>query len=234
MMTRPSLGATAALVLLVSVVAGCAPSPPPGTFLAPAPPPPKGDYVVQPGDTLEVKFFYHPTHDQNNIVVRQDGKIDLPLVGPVLVAGKTPTQLSEELAAKYGAELRDPKLAVTVKDTVKLGVYVGGEVIRPGYIPYRQGLTALQALLEAGGPKDTALVEQVVLLQREGQFSWRPSKIDLQKVLLGDTSGDLQIGPSDVMFVPKTAVAEVNLWMQQYIRNNLPFNPGLSITPFFQ
>jgi polysaccharide export outer membrane protein len=110
-------------------------------------------YVVQPGDTLLIKFYHHPELDQEEIV-RPDGKLSLASGSSVRAVGLTPAQLSSELV-KHFPTLRDPKIDVVVKNS-EARVYVGGEVQRPDFVPFRSGLTVLQAVVEAGGPQDTA------------------------------------------------------------------------------
>jgi polysaccharide export outer membrane protein len=220
-----------AAVGLALAVAGCA-SAPPVALGPPAPPFVPAEYVVQAGDTLEIRFPYHPAHDQIGIKVREDGRVMLPLIGEVQAAGLTPPRLGEAIARRYASELRDPEVVVTVQETVQTGVFIGGEVNRPGFVPYRSGLTAVQAVLDAGGFKDSANREEVVLLQREREDLYRGAKLNLADVIAGDPVKDVGLGPSDVIVVPKSAVAKVNLWVRQYIINNLPFNPSLALSPF--
>jgi protein involved in polysaccharide export with SLBB domain len=147
-------------------------------------------------------------------------------------AGLTPAQMADQLVEKYSKNLRDPKVSVAVKSSVQKEIFVGGEVTRPGLIPYRRGLTMVQAIMEAGGPKDTARVDQVVFMQRIREDHYLVSKVDLAKVLEnGQTSADPALGPADVIFVPKSTIAKMNLFVQQYIMNLLPIKPGLSFVP---
>ncbi len=222
----------AGLLVGVALLVGCASSTP-VAFAPPTPTPPPGDYVVQPGDTLTVKFYYHPDHDQD-VIVRTDGKIVMPLVGDVPAAGMTPAKLAEQLTRAHSKNLRDPVVAVSVKAMNENHVFVGGEVTRPGFVQYRQGLTAIQAMLEVGGPKDTGKVEEVVLLRRVGD-SYQASKIDLARAFEeGDARDDLKLGPSDVVFVPKTGIAKLNQFVDQYIMKVIPVRPGISaIAPIF-
>jgi protein involved in polysaccharide export with SLBB domain len=186
--------------------------------------------LIQPGDTLALKFYFHPDHDQD-VVVRQDGKLLLPLVGEQQAAGLTPAQLADQIAKSYSKNLRDPKVSVAVKASPQKGIFVGGEVARPGVIPYRNGMTVVQAIMEAGGPKDTARVDQVVFLQRVREDQYQASKIDLAKVLEnGQTDADPTLGPSDAIFVPKSTIAKMNLFVQQYILGLLPVRPGIGIS----
>jgi protein involved in polysaccharide export with SLBB domain len=110
---------------------------------------------------------------------------------------------------------------------------VGGEVAKPGFVTYTPGLTAVQAVMQVGGWKDTADLQEVVLLQKinEGSNEYRPSKINLGKVVeLGDTKADIVLGPSDVLVFPKTGIAKANVWMLQYVINMIPIR--ISASPF--
>lgn len=224
------------ILALAVAVAGCSAgtaynTPNPEPLPSPSARPADGDYVIQRGDTLSLKFYYHTDNDQD-VVVRQDGKVLLPLVGDVQAAGLTPPQLADQLMERYAKNLRDPKISVAVKSSVQKEVYVGGEVTKPGLIPYRKGMTAVQAIMEAGGPKDSARVDQVVFMQRVTDEHYTVSKVDLAKVLEnGQTDKDPTLGPADVIFVPKSTIAKMNLFVQQYIINLLPIRPSLSFIP---
>ena len=224
-----AIGLTLAITALLT---GCATAlSGPAAFVVPAPPPSQAEYTVQAGDSLQILFYYHPDHNQNDVLVRNDGKILLPLVGEVQASGLTPAQISDDVAKKYSANLKDPKVSVSVKNVYQNRVYVGGEVNKPGFVQYRPGLTALQAVLEAGGPKDTADVKETVLLQKVVETQYRSSKLDLSKVINeGDTKADLVLGPSDVLFLPKTGIAKANVWMEQYVIRMLPIR--ISASPF--
>ena len=189
------------------------------------------EYIVQAGDTLNIKFYYHPDHDQRDLVVRPDGKLLLPLVGDIQAAGLTPEQLAEQIAQRYTFTLREPKVAVDVKTANTGQVYVGGEVQRPGVIKLKPKMNLLQAIFEAGGPKDEGDVERVVLLRSIGdnQFGYR--ELNLMRIVRHeDLADDAVLAQDDLIFIPKTGIAKANLWVQQYIRNMVPF--GSPIRPF--
>jgi len=229
MMDRRYLAGAAAVVLAIGVVvSGCASgNSNPGAFTTPAPPPSYAEYSIQPGDTLAIQFYYHPDNNLSDVLVRNDGKILLPLVGEFQASGLTPAQLSAELVKKYSANLRDPQVSVSIKSVYQNLVWVGGEVNRPGFVQYRPGMTAIQALLDAGGPKDTAATEECVLLQKAGGQDYRSSKLDLAKVLYeGDTKADLVLGPKDVLFVPKTGIAKADMWVDQHVIKLIPIRFG--------
>jgi protein involved in polysaccharide export with SLBB domain len=191
------------------------------------------EYRIRPGDTLDIRFYYHPDHNQEGVLVQPDGRIELPLVGEVKAAEQTPAQLSQVLRERYSTNLRDPQIAVRVKAENPMNqgrVYVGGEVFKQGFVNYRSGMTVVQAVFEAGGFRDTAAVDSVVLLRKVGEPNeYKPSKIDLVKVLEeGETAGNVVLGPADILVVPKTGIAKMNQVVDQYIIRMIPFRLSLS------
>jgi protein involved in polysaccharide export with SLBB domain len=220
-----------AVLVLTVVVMGCAGG---GsvTMIPLTPPASQSEYIVQAGDILGIKFYYHPDHDQRDLVVRPDGKLLLPLVGDIQAAGLTPEQLAEQIAQRYSFTLRDPKVAVDVK-TVNTGqVYVGGEVQRPGVIKLKPQMNLLQAVFEAGGPKDEGDIERVVLLRSMGdnQFGYR--EINLKRIVKHEERADnVVLAQDDLIFIPKNGIAKANLWMEKYIHNMLPFGNPIRAFP---
>lgn len=102
-------------------------------------------------------------------------------------------------------------------------VYVGGEVARPGFIPYRRGMTALQAIMAAGSFLDTARLDSVIVIRDSGDpRNSIARKIDLQEVVTGGVPEPLQLAPHDVLFVPKTGVAHADVWVRQHIKELMP------------
>jgi polysaccharide export outer membrane protein len=215
------------IIAVIVLIGGCASSEP-GRFAetpivrVAAPP-----YVIQPNDTLLIKFYHHPEQDLEEIV-RPDGKLGLTSGVSVRAAGLTPAQLAVELVKHYPT-LRDPKIDVIVKNT-EARVFVGGEVYRPGFVAYRSGLTVLQAVVEAGGPLDTADMDDVVFLQRLDDEHFRASKVNLATALATGHSASLVLGPTDVVFVPKSGIAKSNDWITQYIVNMLPVRASMGVS----
>jgi len=224
------------VLLVVTALAGCGSSTSqegPSAFVVPAPPPQQGEYVLQPGDSIDVTFYYHPENNQQNLLIRPDGKLLLALIGEVQAAGLTSTQLAAEIAQRSSANLRDPKVSVNVRTLNQNHIFVGGEVAKPGFVNYVPGITAVQAIVQVGGWKDSADLKEVVLLQKINEQSneYRPTKINLLRVVdEGDTKSDIVLGPSDVLVLPKSGIAKANLWMQQYVINMIPIR--ISATPF--
>ena len=197
--------------------------------LAPADPAP---YRVQVNDVLEFLFFKNTELNQTR-TVGPDGEVSLQLIGRVRVGGRTTSEIAEELTTRYAKDLVEPQVTVAIKEFSGLKVYVGGEVNTPGIQVYRGGLSALQAILAAGGFKKSASLKSVVLI-RKGDGG-RPSGtvVDLSRVLKkAEFDRDLALAPSDILFVPRSGIANVNLFVEQFFQNNLPIPVYLGFTPF--
>ncbi len=181
-------------------------------------------YQIRVGDSLDVRFYKTPELNIEKEPVRSDGKISLDLVGDVEAAGRGPEELAADLVRAYSKELEDPRIAVVVRDFGGQ-VFVGGEVGEPTAVKYHEGMTALQAIQTAGGFSDRASLENVILMRR-GSAKYEGYRLFLKRALAGDDfTQDVALQPDDVVFVPKSRVANVNLAVEQYFTKNLPTIP---------
>jgi polysaccharide export outer membrane protein len=223
------------VIFLILTIAGCQ-TVKPSTQSEPAQPEPLpvSSVILSPGDGIDFKFFHTPELNDTQ-TVRPDGKITLQLIGEVTVQGKTPEELRAELIKLYTPELRNPEIAVIIRSLSDRRVYVGGEVNKPGVVPMPGRLTALEAIIEAGGFKmETANLQTVaVIRQREGKL--RGSLIDFSQTPKGEAGLPFYLEPRDIIFVPETAIVKVDRWMDQYIYRILPMlkNVGVYWNPSF-
>lgn len=182
------------------------------------------EYIIQPNDRLAIKFFYNPEMDELT-TVRPDGRIALQLVGEIMVAGQTPRALTELITHEYDKELKNPEITVIVR-AFGARVYVDGEVEDPGEFELNGPLTVMQAIARAKGVTDNAWKEALVIRRIKGK---QPLviEIDISAVLTGEDFGqDIGLVPFDIVYVPRSPIADINLWVAQYIRNNLPISLG--------
>jgi protein involved in polysaccharide export with SLBB domain len=181
------------------------------------------NYRIEPGDSLNIRYTFHPEMNQEELV-RRDGKISAVLVGEVSVAGMTTVELSKYLVEQTSHRLRDPEVIVEVTRSTEKTIYVGGEVGRPGAVPYRDGLSPLQAILAAGGFRDTARVDSIILVRAQGQENdFISRKINLEEVVVDGAKEQIFLAAHDVIFVPRTAIANANIWVRQHITDLFPF-----------
>jgi polysaccharide export outer membrane protein len=196
--------------------------------VAPAPAAPPAPYVIQPNDQLDIKFFYNPELNET-VTVRPDGKISLQLVDEIQAAGMQPAELDRHLTDLYAHELKKPVLTVIVRSFTGQRVYVGGEVNRAGLITLQPGLTALQAVIQSGGFMETAQPAETLIIRKGADNKPLPLRIDLSEVMAaGDPGADYALQPDDIVYVPKSAIAQANKFVNQYIEQLLMFR-GVSL-----
>ena len=188
---------------------------------------PAREYRIQPGDLLDIKLFYNPELNEQ-LTVRSDGRITLQLVNDVIAAGLTPSELTAALTKAYARELSNPKVAVIVRTSVADKVYVDGEVNRAGMINLTGPTTVLQSISQAGGMKDSAESEQVIVLRKDENNKMTAIEVDIKSAIRGtDLNQDILVKPNDIVYVPKSRISNVNTWIDQYIRRNIPLPIGL-------
>jgi protein involved in polysaccharide export with SLBB domain len=205
---------------------GCSPA-----VISPAPLPAShgnsSEYRIQPGDQMDVKFFYNPELNES-VTVRPDGRVSLQLAQEIPAAGLTPAELTQVLKARYARELDQPEITVILRSFAGQRVYVDGEVNKPALVPLAASMTLLQSISLAGGLKDSARTSEIVIIRRGAEGKPSVFSVDLTRVLDGtDTGQDVALMPFDVVYVPRSPIANVNLWVDQYLRKNLPVSFGL-------
>jgi protein involved in polysaccharide export with SLBB domain len=230
------------LVWLILSFSGCyysvtnEPLPAPERSAATAPMPPPfhlNTFLLNLGDQLAVKFYQNPQLDED-VVIRPDGKISLQLIGAVDAVGRTPEALAAEIESAYRSELTTPRVTVIVRQLGVTPVYVGGEVGNPGIVSLTPGLTLFQAIQQAGGLLQTAHEKQVVLIRRDAEGHPVGYSVDVRPIAGGKNPGvDVPLFPYDIAFVPRSKIADVNLFVNQYIRNTVPFPIFVPYTLFF-
>jgi protein involved in polysaccharide export with SLBB domain len=231
---RRVVGAMAIMAMAIMTMVSCAPagrSGPPTTGAQADPqreaPPPAprndtaalagGEYVLQRGDIIDLKFFYAPELNEST-PIRPDGKLMLQLVGEIQADGKTPRELAEVLRDRYQAILVKPEVAVIVRKFTGLRAYVGGEVNAPGLITFDRPVTLTQALVQAGWIKNTAEPRNVVVLRDQGDRVPEVLFFDLRAFIARPNGReDLPLRPYDVVYVPKSTVAKVGEFVEQYL-----------------
>jgi polysaccharide export outer membrane protein len=185
-------------------------------------------YVIHAGDQLDIKFFYNPELNES-VTVRPDGKISLQLIDEIQAAGLQPSELDQRLTELYSRELKKPVLTVIVRSFTGQRVYVGGEVNRQGLITLQPGLTALQAVFQSGGFMETAQPAETLIIRKGADNRPIPLRIDLSEVMAaGSPAADFVLQPDDIVYVPKSAIAMANKFVNQYIENLLLFR-GVSL-----
>lgn len=185
-------------------------------------------YRLYPGDEIEVATPSAPELTRT-VKVGPDGRITMPLIGNVMAADRSLPELEEALSAAYATRLRRPAVEVTLRQAGPMKVIVGGEVNTPGWVEMPGDLDALQAVLAAGGFKNSARRAEVVVIRRGP--GGRPMRriVDLSRALKDPAGADLvPLRRFDIVYVPKNTVAEAGAFMSQ-LRDALPFTFNWSL-----
>ena len=193
-------------LVLSPLIVSCASTPTP----APAPmateaKPAESNYIIGPGDTLEV-FVWRNQELSVTVPVRPDGKISTPLVEDMVAVGKTPSQLARDMEKVLSLYVREPKvnIIVTTPASAYSLVKVVGQVQKPASLPYREGMRVLDAILAVGGLTQFASGNRARIVRMEnGKETIIHVKVaDL--VNNGDVQQNALLKPGDVLVVPQS------------------------------
>lgn len=163
------------------------------------------DYLIGPGDSLHV-FVFQNEELSVTVPVRPDGKISTPLVEDMVAVGKTPSQLARDIEKSLAEYVKSPKVNVVVMGAMSVfsQVKVIGQVLKPQALPYRDGMTVLDAVLAVGGLGQFAAGNRARLVRTEnGKHMEIKVKLDAL-VNDGDMKQNLPLKPGDVLVVPES------------------------------
>lgn len=184
-------------------------------------------YRLSAGDALRLGFVVEDGLDAD-VVLGPDGQGVFPVVGPVPVGGLTVRDASERLTQAYVGVLRNPQVQISVTTYGASQIYVGGEVKTPGVVLVRGEMNTAQAVFAAGGFAETAGTSKVVVLRRVADGRLASRVVNATALINTDSRQDFLLHPGDLIFVPRSNIAEVNLFVRQYLNGILPFNFGFS------
>jgi polysaccharide export outer membrane protein len=157
--------------------------------------------LLREGDTLKISFPGSPNLDTTQ-EIRRDGKISLPLIGEVDAAGKSPDELQQSLIKSYAPQISSKEVNVEVESS-SFPVYVTGCVMRPGKILSDQPITAIEAVMEAGGFDYTKANLKAVRVIRHENGAAQSYTLNLKLVLDGKDKKLFYLKPSDIIYVPE-------------------------------
>jgi polysaccharide export outer membrane protein len=163
-------------------------------------------YQIGPGDTLRIFVWGNPGLS-DTVPVRPDGRISIPLLEDLEVAGKSPTDLGREIEAKLSAFVQDPLVTVIVTEFVgpfSQQVRVVGEAVEPQAIPYRANMSVLDVMIEVGGLTDFAAGNRATIIRSEDNEQ-RQFEIRLDDLVKdGDITANVAMQPGDVLIIPES------------------------------
>lgn len=171
-------------------------------------------YTLTPGDVLDIQYRYTPEFNQT-LTVQPDGYISLQIGGDVKVGGHSLQEVRNLILAKVKARLESPEVIVILKEFQKPYVVVAGEVNQPGKIELREKLTALQAVLLAGGMKETAKSSQVLVFKRLNGDTAEVKVLNFKTIKrTSDLENDLTLQAGDMILVPRNRISKI----ERYVR----------------
>lgn len=179
-------------------------------------------YKLSPGDEISVKMPLNPELDTSG-PIGPDGRFSIPLAGVFPLAGLT----IEEAQARIAENLRMQQIVADARPSITVAryggvVYVGGEVRNPGAIALNRPLNPLQAIISAGGFLNSARSRRIAVLRAVPGGEGRYDINVRQYIRSGDAKGQVDLAPGDIVFVPRSAIAEVGLWIDQHINALIP------------
>jgi len=163
------------------------------------------EYIIGPGDSLQV-FIWRNAELSATVPVRPDGKISTPLVEDMVAVGKTPSKLARDIEAVLSEYIRSPQVNVIVTNAVSTfsQVRVLGQVTTPQAVPYREGMTVLDAVLAVGGLGEFAAGNRGKIVRVVGGKQQEIKVRIGDLVNKGDVSQNLPLKPGDVLVVPES------------------------------
>jgi polysaccharide export outer membrane protein len=163
------------------------------------------EYIIGPGDSLQV-FVWRNEELSTTVPVRPDGRISTPLVEDMIAVGKTPSKLARDIEAVLSEYIRSPQVNVIVTNAVSTfsQVRVLGQVTTPQAVPYREGMTVLDAVLAVGGLGEFAAGNRGKIVRVEGGKQQEIKVRIGDLVNKGDVSQNLPLKPGDVLVVPES------------------------------
>ncbi len=171
---------------------------------------PRDRYRLHTGDSLVLEYRLSPELNQT-VTVGPDGYVDLNVAGAVKLEGLTLGEAHDRIIELDSARLNAPELNIELKDFQRLYVVVAGQVMNPARIEMREDMTALQAVMLAGGFRDSAKESKIVLFRRLN------SKSDMAEVRVinlhhihktAQLEQDVALQPGDVLYVPENTATQ--------------------------
>ena len=171
-------------------------------------------YRLQPGDVLDVQFRYSPEFNQM-VTVQPDGYISLEITGDLKVAGFTIEETRQAVLRQASKRLADPVAAIALKEFQRPYFIVAGEVATPNKFEMRERVTAIQAIMLAGGMKETAKSSQVVVFRKINSDTAEVKLLNLKNIRrTSDLENDLTLQAGDMVFVPRDKISKIERFMK--------------------
>lgn len=157
--------------------------------------------ILREGNVVTISFPGSASLDTTQ-QIRKDGKIVMPLIGELTAAGKSPVDLQDELIKLYAPQVATKQVIVTVQSS-SFPIYVTGAVLHPGKVMSDHPISALEAIMEAGGVDYNKADLTAVVIIRQGKSGTTTHTLNLKKVMKGTPGEPFYLEPSDIVRVPE-------------------------------
>ncbi|MEM7688277.1 MAG: XrtA/PEP-CTERM system exopolysaccharide export protein [Pseudomonadota bacterium] len=202
----------AGLALATAALGACAAGP--SVELPPATPgaeiaAPKEDYIIGPADTITIHVWNNPELSAEDIQVRPDGRITIPLVRDMVVVGKSPTKLQEDIKTVLTEYIENPIVSVILNESVgelSQQIRITGAGAQPAALPYRANMTILDAMIAVGGLGEFAAGNRATLTRFDAEGGENVLyRLRLKDLLnKGDASANVALKPGDTISIPES------------------------------
>jgi polysaccharide export outer membrane protein len=196
-----------AFALVLLGISACAPRGPDPALLAGRGPAVSSAYLIGPGDTLSVFVYQAPQLSVPSLQVRPDGRISMPLIPDIIAAGKTPTALSKDIEGKLKEYVKQPNVSVIVSGFIgplDRQIKVIGEATEPMALPYRDGMSVLDVMIQTKGLTRYAAGNSATIV-RTAAGQRQIIKVRLSDLLKdGDIGQNVAMLPGDTLIIPQS------------------------------
>ncbi len=171
-------------------------------------------YTLVAGDVFEIQYRYTPEFNQT-VTVQPDGYVSLEIGGDLKVAGRNLEQIRKLILSAAGKRLASPEVTVVLREFQKPYVVVAGEVVQPGKFELREKVTAVQAVLLAGGFKDSAKSSQILVFRKLNGETAEVKVLNFKTLKrTSDLENDLTLQSGDMILVPRNRLSKI----ERYVR----------------
>ena len=171
-------------------------------------------YKLVPGDVIEISYRYTPEFNQS-VTIQPDGYVGLQIVGDIKLGGLSLEEARAKIAQKAVVRLKDPEITLLLREFQKPYFVVSGEVGAAGRFEMRETVTALQAVMMAGGFKDSAKTTQVVVFRKLNEEMAEVRSINLGSIKkTSDLENDFDLRSGDIVYVPRNTFSKIERFMR--------------------
>jgi polysaccharide export outer membrane protein len=171
-------------------------------------------YRLNPGDVLDIIYRYTPEFNQS-VTIQPDGFVMLDIVGELKIGGLTVEEARKQISENAAKRLKEPEVNLLLKVFQKPYFVVSGEVVQPGKFEMNENITALQAVMLAGGFKESAKSSQILVYRRINSETAEVKLLNLKDIKkTSDLESDFQLQSGDMILVPRNLVTKVERFIK--------------------